>query len=356
VAAALVVAALAACGKRGAPLPPLRRVPARVADAEARRLADRIELRFTVPATNADGTSPPTIDRVEVYRLTLAAKAPPPTIAQVAASDNLNTTLLVRPPPQPGAAPPAAPDPRPAAGEATTVVDTITGDAVGAADAPVAHYVLVGVAGRRKGPMSPIVSVPLGPLPAAPTDLKPTHDEKTLTLAWSPGAAGQRFRVYLVPNRAAPDDRKLLTPEPVAEPTFARPVELGNEQCFTITAVEVAGKTTVEGPGLGPACITPDDRFAPPAPERLRAQPTAGAVLLDWAAVDVPDLAGYIVLRTDGTGDTLAPLTREPIAETTYEDKNVQAGVTYVYAVVAVDRTTPRNQSPPSGRQSVTVR
>lgn len=335
-------------------MPPLRRVPARVADAEARRLADRIELRFTVPPTNSDGSSPPTIDRVEVYRLTLAPTAKPPTTDQVATPANLKTTLLVRPPAEPGETSPAAADPRPAAGEATTIVDTLTGDAVGAVDAPVAHYVLVGFAGRRRGPLSGIVSVPLGPLPAAPAGFKPTHDEKTLTLAWSPGAVGQRFRVYSVANQSTPNERKLLTPEPIAEATFSLPVELAKEQCFTITAVETVGKTTVEGAGLGPTCLTPEDRFAPPVPQGLRPQPATGTVILDWNAVEVPDLAGYIVLRGASASDTLAPLTREPIAETTYEDKNVQAGVTYFYAVVAVDRA--RNQSPPSDRQSATVR
>jgi hypothetical protein len=356
VAALLVGIALAACGKRGAPQAPLRRVPARIADAEVRRLADRVELRFTIPATNSDGSSPPTIERVEVYRLTLGAKATPPTSAQITASANLKATVLVRRRPEEGAPAPAKPDPRPGAGESTTVVDTVTGDQAATADAPVAHYVIVGATGRRKGPTSPIVSVPLGPLPAAPTDLKPTHDEKTLTLAWTPGAPGQKFRVYLIPDQATPGDRKLLTAEPLAEPTFAQPVQLGKEQCFTIAAVETVGKTTVEGAGLGPACMTPADTFPPPAPQKPRAQQSGGAVLLDWAPVDVPDLGGYIVLRTDGTNDTLRPLTREPIAETTYEDKNVQAGVTYVYAVVAVDRATPPNQSPQSEREPVTVR
>lgn len=357
IAAILVAIVLAACGKKGAPQAPLRRVPARIADAEAQRLADRVELRFTIPGTNSDGSSPPTIERVEVYRLTLGAKATPPTIAQVTAAANLKTTVLVRPPAEEGAPPPAKPDPRPGAGEATTVVDTLTaGDQPGSPDAPVAHYVIVGATGRRKGPASPIVSVPLGALPAAPSDLKPTYDEKTLTLAWSPGSPDQKFRVYQIPNQATPVERKLLTAEPLATPTFAQPVELGKELCFTITAVETVGKATVEGPGLGPACITPQDKFPPPAPQKLRPQLSGGAVLLDWTPVDVSDLGGYIVLRTDGTNDTLQPLTREPIAETTYEDKNVQAGVTYVYAVIAVDRATPPNPSPPSERVTYTVR
>ncbi|HEX7780139.1 MAG TPA: fibronectin type III domain-containing protein, partial [Vicinamibacterales bacterium] len=358
VIAALVALPLSACGKKGPPQPPLRRSPARVTDAEARRVADRIELRFTVPATNSDGSTPPTVQRVEVYRLTLPAAAPAPTIAQVTASSNLKSTVEVRPPAEEGAPPPAKPDPRPGPGEVATVVDKLEGDKVGTADAPVAHYVVVGLTGRRRGPTSPIVSVPLGPLPSAPTNLQPTHDEKTLTLTWTPAAPDQRFRVYLVPDQARPDERKLLTAEPLATATFALPVELGKQQCFTVTAVAAAGKTTVEGPGLGPACVTAEDRFPPPAPEGLRGNQTGTStvVLLDWRAVDVPDLGGYIVLRSDGTSDTLQPLTREPIAETSYEDKTVQAGLTYTYAVVAVDRSTPRNQSPQSNRHTVQIR
>jgi hypothetical protein len=360
VAVALLGVALAGCGKRGSPQPPLRRSPARVTDLEARRLGDRVELRFTVPATNSDGSTPPTVERVEVYMLALPAKTEA-TVAQVTASSNLKATVVVRPPPDPDA--PAEktpaekpPDPRPAPGDVTTVVDKLGGDKVGTADAPVAHYIVVGLTGRRKGPTSAILSVPLGPLPAAPTNLQPSHDEKTLTLAWTAGAPEQRFRVYLIPDQAKPEDRKLLTAEALASPTFATPVELDKEQCFLIAAVQTLGRATIEGAGLGPVCVTPADKFPPAAPPNLRGTSNSGVVLLDWGAVDAPDLAGYLVLRTDGTNDTLQPLTREPIAETTYEDKDVKAGVTYAYAVIAVDKATPPNRSAPSARVSVTVR
>lgn len=359
-AAALLGIALAGCGKRGSPQPPLRRSPARITDVEARRLADRVELRFTVPATNSDGSTPPTVERVEVYMLALPA-GKEATVAAVTASGNLMTSVTVRPPPDPEATPATAPaqkppDPRPAPGDVTTVVDKLGGDKVGTADAPVAHYIVVGVTGRRKGPTSPIVSVPLGPLPAPPTNLQPTHDEKTLTLAWTPGAPDQKFRVYLVPDQAKPESRRLLTTDALSAPTFATPVQLDKEQCFLIAAVQTAGKATVEGAALGPVCVTPADKFPPATPERLRGNSNNGVVLLDWAAVDAPDLAGYLVLRTDGTNDTLQPLTREPIADTSYEDKDVKAGVTYAYAVVAVDKSTPPNRSAPSARHSVTVR
>jgi hypothetical protein len=355
VAAALVIASVAACGKRGSPQAPIRRSPARVADLEARRIEDRIELRFTIPGTNSDGSTPPTVERVEIYRLALPAAAGPPSIAQVVAPGNLDRTITVRPPESPGTPAPKTPDTRPAAGEPTTVVEKLAADKA-AADTSVAHYVVVGLTGRRKGPTSPIVSVPLGPLPAAPTNFQPTYDEKTLTLAWTPSVADEKFRVYLVPDQKKPDERTLLTAEPLSAPTFATPVQLGKEQCYTITPVIAAGKATIEGAGLGPACWTAADRFPPPVPQKLRAQLNDAVVLLDWVPVDVPDLAGYIVLRTDGTSDTLQPLTREPIAENTYEDKTVQPGMTYTYVVVAVDKATPPNRSQPSEKQVVVVR
>jgi len=355
VAAALVIASIGACGKRGSPQAPIRRSPARVADLEARRIEDRIELRFTIPGTNSDGSTPPTVERVEIYRLALPAAAGPPSIAQVVAPGNLDRTITIRPPESPGTPAPKTPDTRPAAGEPTTVVEKLAADKA-AADTSVAHYVVVGLTGRRKGPTSPIVSVPLGPLPAAPTNFQATYDEKTLTLAWTPSVADEKFRVYLVPDQKKPDVRTLLTEEPLSTPTFATPVQLGKEQCYTITPVIAAGKATIEGAGLGPACLTAADRFPPPIPQKLRAQLNDAVVLLDWVPVDVPDLAGYIVLRTDGTSDTLQPLTREPIAENTYEDKTVQPGMTYTYVVVAVDKATPPNRSQPSEKQVVVVR
>ena len=45
---------------------------------------------------------------------------------------------------------------------------------------------------------------------------------------------------------------------------------------------------------------------------------------------------------------------RDPITETTYKDADVQPGVTYLYAVIALDKTG--NPSEQSNRQTVTLR
>ena len=72
VSCAVVIAAafLTACGKRGAPLPPLVRVPAAPADFTVERRGEDVTLQFKVPAANTDGSRPADIKRIDVYAFT----------------------------------------------------------------------------------------------------------------------------------------------------------------------------------------------------------------------------------------------------------------------------------------------
>jgi hypothetical protein len=53
----LFTLALAGCGKKGAPLPPLLRIPGAVGEAAAMRLGDDVFVRFRVPMINDRRTS-----------------------------------------------------------------------------------------------------------------------------------------------------------------------------------------------------------------------------------------------------------------------------------------------------------
>ena len=77
---------------------------------------------------------------------------------------------------------------------------------------------------------------------------------------------------------------------------------------------------------------------------------------LIWDATNEGDLAGYLVLRGEASGDTLQPLTRAPITGTSSEDKTVTPGTRYVYVVVAVDKASPPNASAQSARVEETAR
>jgi fibronectin type 3 domain-containing protein len=130
----------------------------------------------------------------------------------------------------------------------------------------------------------------------------------------------------------------------------------GQEQCFVVRSVTAIGAALIEGDPSEPICVTPADTFPPAAPTGLAAVSGSGVINLIWDANTDADLAGYVVLRGEAPGDTLQPLTPQPIRETRYVDRAVQAGTTYVYAVVAVDKAAPPNRSALSNRVQETAR
>ena len=102
--------------------------------------------------------------------------------------------------------------------------------------------------------------------------------------------------------------------------------------------------------------MTPVDTFPPAAPKGLAAVSGSAAINLIWDANTEADLGGYVVLRGEAPGDTLQPLTPQPIRETRYRDTTVQPGARYVYAIVAVDRASPPNRSAQSNKVEETAR
>ncbi|MCX6538953.1 MAG: hypothetical protein NT151_08475 [Acidobacteria bacterium] len=166
-----------------------------------------------------------------------------------------------------------------------------------------------------------------------------------------------------------------LNVTPLTLPTFVdATIEFGVERCYQVRTLNTVGATaqlatatptapvllsmpaTSESDPSAMACVTPADTVPPPAPTALAAVASTGAISLIWTGVDAPDLAGYLVLRSSTPDGPLTPLFTKPIRETTYRDTNVRSGARYVYAVVAVDRALPPNQSPISNRAEETAR
>lgn len=347
--------AAAACGKKGDPLPPLRPVPARITDFEAIRSAGQVELRFTVPSVNLDDTTPVAIDRVDIYALRAPADEPRLPAGQIAGDrDRLLTSLPVRRPETRGdGAGSGVSALVPAPGERASYVDrTATDD-----PSIVVSYVAVPVAGTgrgRPGPPSAPAHVPLDPPPAAPEDLEATWTNTELRLSWTADASeNMRYRVL---ERGADGSWRAVTPEPVTGGTFDRPVRFGEETCLAVQAVLTDGNVTSEGAPSSPVCVTPVDTYPPPAPASLQLVQEGTAVTLIWSAVEAADLAGYQVLRGEGPDGAMAPLTGGLLSATTYRDTTVEPGVTYRYAVRAVDSAPAANASGLSPIEAITVR
>ena len=283
--------------------------------------------------------------------------------------------------------PPALPQP----GESATGTETTEGAAGGAAPqsqttntgaAPAQPpapkpastitrvYVVRGITKKgRPGTPSARIVVPIVPAPPPPANVSAEFGETSVTVKWSaPETTAQehaafRYNVYpsstASPTAAAPSGivppLVPLNPQPVETLALEHGgAEPGKAQCFVVRTVEVIAATTVESDPSAPACVTPVDRFAPAAPTGLAVVATTGAMNLIWDANPEPDVAGYLVLRGDAAGDTLQPLTPEPIRETRFRDTTGQPGTRYAYAIVAVDRAG--NRSAASARVEETAR
>ncbi len=343
----MAVTAAIACGKKGPPQAPLRPVPAMVSGFAADRIATTVTVRFTAPTANQDASTPPATQRIDLYALTMAASAPAPTVDQLAAAANVVNAVQVRREQDAD----ASNAPKTGPGDTVTYTDAVSVPADGGPF--VRYYAAAGWAGRRRGPLTAMLSVPLGTGPAAPSAVTPVYDEKSITLSWQASGAGQRFIVDLALSGATPSR---VTTEAIAVAEVAVPVQFAAEQCFVVRAVEVIGAVTLIGEPTQPVCVTPIDRFPPAPPSELSGFPAETGIELTWSASSTADAASYVVLRAEGTSDTLQRLTATPITATQYRDGTVRSGVTYTYAVIAIDRATPPNESRPSNRETVTAR
>lgn len=397
-----------ACGKKGPPLPPLVKLPAPPDNLVAERRGDTVDLSFTVPAANTDGTRPANVQRAEVVAITA-----PPDVAPGAVTDD---QLLkfgahvggvdVKAPRDPNLT--TEPDETPEEfdpgtdgvdqGASVRLSEAITAEAVKASVLPpnpnlrrsgppepaddarpllapalapaTRTYAAFGISTRgRKGPLSRRVAVPLGPPPAPPRKPSITYDEQTITISWDADTpanapdstllpsrligAPPSARTYNVYDTTTPDAPVKLTGEAVKDPEYSDTrMAWGETRCYSVRAAERVGSASLESEASPPACATLVDTFPPAAPKDVTAIPSEGAINLIWAPNTEKDLAGYVVLRSAGA-DPLAPLTKVPIQETAFRDA-VQAGVAFSYVVKAVDKAG--NESAESARVTETAR
>lgn len=335
-------------------MPPLRPIPGAIADVAVERTGPRIVVAFTIPAANADGTTPAAADRIDIFALTQSAETPPPGLVDLLKPELLVQSLAVAPVPEApagrGETPSGQAPSAPYAGQAAKVMDTIKDPGPGPV---VRYYALMAMAAGRRGQPTPVLAVSLASPPAPPAWVVADNTETALTITWLAGSA-KHFIVEETDERGAALPGGVRAR--VTDSKFQTATEFGQRRCFTVRAAEIAGAVSILGEPASPACHTVTDKFPPPAPTGLQASATEAGIELSWTAVTTADLGGYIVLRAEGANGTLQPLTTAPVTEAAYRDSAVQSGVTYAYAVVAIDTATPANRSEPSERKVATAR
>jgi hypothetical protein len=266
---------------------------------------------------------------------------------------------------------------------------------------PHRYYIAVAMSDRaRSGPPGTLLDLALPPLPDPPGPVTSTNDEDAITLFWEsaggvvgflletpgpiepapveepsdaaprpetaiPPAGPVMYNVYREPESTPATTTAPVTPPvplnaaPLASLTYRdpTPIEFGRERCYTVRAVRGNPPTVALSAPSERHCRTPDDRFPPAAPTGLNSIASDGVISVFWEPNGEADLDGYLILRGRPGDATLQPLTRTPVKDVRYEDREVMAGVRYVYAVRAVDTHQPEpNMSAESNRVEETAR
>lgn len=328
----LVLVILGGCGKKGAPLAPLRLVPAAATAIEVRRVGSEARLHFVLPAGNLNGGGPSVLDRVHIYAVTLMPGMTAPPNRELLTPDYLVGTLAVKPPPVEGepAAAEAPPDTRPAAGEEVTFVETLTPETL-AGGQPAGS--------GRRGKSGDAAAKSR----AAATSL--------VTAALTTVPAGASAAIATAAVGAVPASGLAAIALPFARAASAAIVAAIPKHPVRVYAVQ--GVTRRGRPGQASPRVELPLVPVPPPPAAVLASATETAVVVTWTGPAESGTPAFNVYARDGQ----APLNAAPLAAPPFERPGVTWGTEECFVVRAVEKSgTAAIESEPSAPACVTPR
>ncbi len=337
--ASLILAAFTSCGMPGAPLPPSLNLPVPVTDLSAVRSGGQVALSWSMPTKTTDKVLLKGNIAVRVCRSQSNA-----TQCSIAA------TLSFAP------------------GAAATYTDALP---FALADGP-AHVLTYSVEllnrKARSAGLSNRAQVLAGEAPAVVEGLSAEMRKGGVLLRWAPApstatpAAIRLVRHLLTAPTKKTDQGPLAeSAEPLEQTLIVEPTPNSDRALDTsirfgetyeyraqrVARITIDGSTLeLAGPLSSPLRVNATSAFPPSPPRRLEAVATAGkngsgpAIDLSWFPGTEPDLAGYIVYRRDlgAAGSGWQRISAQPVIGPGFHDANVEPGLTYGYAVTAIDR------------------
>jgi hypothetical protein len=367
---ALSFAVLAACGKRGDPHPPVPIIPQATSDLLVSQRGPNVVLAWSYPSLTTAGKKLETVRRVVVYRYSeeLPATQPPRDVKTIMPGDVDPTK------PQAISLFSKVPGLTPAqfnrlkekldSIESAKLPEATSGAKLIYTDTPAFHtkdgrpvrlnYAVVTEGGTTHSDVSNVVTIVPVDVPLPPSNVVAAPKAEGVVLTWTapkkaatgdtkPFIAG--YNVYRAGKGETPGE---LTPPintaPVTAATYTDIPPYGDFD-YRVTAV-AATSPRIESDPSPAVTATFKDLTPPAAPPSITALVETKAVRLVWDPVDAPDLANYIIYRTEGQGHgsdikeagTFALIVLSA-GTTTAIDSGPDPGIEYKYAVSAKDKS-----------------
>lgn len=143
------------------------------------------------------------------------------------------------------------------------------------------------------------------------------------------------YSVYRIEGNGRP--RKLTGPAVDGLRFEDHGFAFGTSYLYSVRAVAAGTEGAVESGDSESLLTTPRDVFPPAAPSGLVALAGEGLVSLSWRPGTERDLDGYRIWRKATASQDFAPLGGGLVRENTFTDRSAANGMSYIYAVSAVD-------------------
>ncbi|HJQ40626.1 MAG TPA: hypothetical protein VKB93_26070 [Thermoanaerobaculia bacterium] len=366
----LVVLSVFACGKRGDPKPPVPVIPQATTDLLLTQRAGKVLLSWSYPSLTTAGKSLTDIRRITIYRYVEELPVPPAgKLADVDTTEPQPIALFSKVPTLPQAQ----------FVKLSTKVDSIEKANLGSVtagsrllytDSPplratdgrpvrLTYAVVTEGSTARSAPSNLAIVVPL-PVGVPPAGVTAQAKAEGVTVSWSepkqsvdakgaPVISGYNiFRT--APGEELDDLATPINTAPVKGTMYTDTPAYG-EHAYRVSAVAWTGPPLLQSDPSEAARVTYKDLVPPAAPAKITALVETNAVRLIWDEVAAPDLAGYRLYRGEATGfgETLKDLgsydlLNRTVTGTTFTDTTMNLGISYRYAVTAIDKNG--NQSP----------
>ena len=343
---ALLILAVSAfgisCGKRKPPLPPTPKVVQR-AEISGFQRGGRVILSWKMPERNAAATNVQHIRRIDVYRLTERLAAPLTMSEEEFASRSVVIASVKVKDSDFGTKPFTYSDPLQFAGQPARLRYAIR---------------FVNASGQKAAFSNFLVIEPQAKVAEAPASLRAETGQDAVKLKWNAPQENTDgttpvnllgYNIYRSDSKGKPGTRintDLLSSTEFSDTKF----EFDQEYFYFVRAVSSAGgDAATESAESNIVEVTPKDIFPPSAPTAITIAASPGSISLFFPPNPEQDVIGYKVLRSDDEAMPKAEwkvLTPAVQDANTFEDTTVEAGKTYFYYVVAVDKFG--NMSEPS--------
>jgi len=343
----LAVLLAAACGKKGAILMPLTRVPKAVVSLAAGQKGGQVILQWTAPDAFIDGRALPRDVRTEIWLMRNdAADSALPLVWEDEDDFTEKAALAAvldpygRPYDENWKETPLPP-------ESVPLRDFRWERTMDPADLAAARLVF-GVrvlTGRRGASDFAYAGWMPRAMPKPPAGLRADVFEDRIEIHWTapiaaPDGSGppvvKGYNVY----RSSPGKTAArLNPTVVPAPPFSdKTFEFGVPYTYRVLGLTGDAAPFLESGESDPLEVTAVDSYPPAPPKGLISVTAVGLITLFWDAAPEADIAGYRVFRKGAGDEEFLPLTPGPIVENTFTDNHVEGGERYRYVVTAVDK------------------